>query len=216
MKILIVDDHILFREGLAGLISGQPDIDVVGQANSVKEAITLANDTKPDIILMDFSMPDGSGLDATRAILAKQPHIKVIFLTVHEDAIALFDAICIGARGYILKNVPVAQLLRMIRGVEKGEPALTPEMVNLILEEFIHRSHLPQPTDSKLETLSPRETEVLEQLRYGASNADIAQKLFISENTVRNHIHNILSKLKLSNRNQAVKFLQKQTHRNHG
>lgn len=209
MKILIVDDHVLFREGLAGLIGGQPDINVIGQANSVKEAISLADEQAPDIILMDFSMPDGSGLDATRIILQRHPQIKVIFLTVHDDSTSLFEAIRAGARGYILKNVPVAQLLRLIRGVEKDEPALTPDMMNKILDEFVQLSQPSRLTLPAIQSLSPREYEVLELLRFGANNSDIAGKLFISENTVRNHIHNILSKLKLSSRAQVIRYLQK-------
>ena len=116
-KILIVDDHILFREGLASLIGGQPDISVVGEASSVDEAIVMAAELKPDLILMDYTMPDCSGVDAAKAILCTQPKTNILFLTVHEDDELLFEAVHSGAKGYFLKNVPVSQLLKYIRGI---------------------------------------------------------------------------------------------------
>lgn len=208
MKILIVDDHILFREGLASLISGQPDISVVGEASSVQEAIGMAAELEPDLILMDYTMPDGSGVDAAKAILRTQPTTNILFLTVHEDDELLFEAVRSGAKGYLLKNVPVSQLLKYIRGVERGEAALTPSMTGKILDEFARLSDSSRRGGSELEALSPREMEVLEQLSIGASNNEIASRLVISENTVKNHIHNILTKLNLQNRVQASKYLQ--------
>ncbi|MEZ4866177.1 MAG: response regulator transcription factor [Caldilineaceae bacterium] len=208
MRILIVDDHTLFREGLVSLITTQPDIEVVGQAESVHQAVALAAEIKPELILMDFGLPDGTGLDATEAILAKQPEIKIVFLTVHEDDERLFKAIRIGAKGYLLKNVPVSKLLAFLRGVEKGEVALSPVMTSKILDEFARMLESHQEKTPELDLLSPRELEVLEQLSTGASNREIGERLYISENTVKNHVRNILSKLNLQNRRQAVSFFR--------
>ncbi|MFN8443240.1 MAG: response regulator transcription factor [Caldilineaceae bacterium] len=208
MKILIVDDHVLFREGLASLIGGQTDIQVVGEASSVQEAIAMATDLKPDLVLMDYTMPDGSGVDAAKAILRILPNTNILFLTVHEDDELLFEAVRSGAKGYLLKNVPVTQLLKYIRGVERGEAALTPSMTGKILNEFARMADSPKRGNAELDVLSPREMEVLEQLSRGASNNEIANRLVISENTVKNHIHSILTKLNLQNRVQASKYLK--------
>ena len=125
MKILLVDDHVLFREGLTGLINSQPDLSVVGAADSVQEAIVKASALKPDIILMDFGLPDGTGLDATIAILDESPDTKIVFLTMHEDDDRLFKALRSGAKGYLLKNTSVNKLLSFIRGVQQGKAAIT-------------------------------------------------------------------------------------------
>lgn len=204
MRILIVDDHNLFREGLAGLLAGQQDMTVVGQASCVKDAVAMAAELKPDVILMDFTMPDGTGLDATKAILLNQPSAKILFLTVHEDDELLFEALRRGAIGYLLKNVSAAQLLKMVRSIEQGEAALMPGMTLKIVNEFARRSGAHAPAQPALDHLSARELEVLEELRKGATNREIATRLFISENTVRNHVHSILAKLKLQSRSQLV------------
>src|SRR5689334_19375896 len=128
MKILLVDDHILFREGVASLINTQPDLQVAGETGTVADAITMAHNLLPDAILMDFSLPDGTGLDATRAILAAHPDFNIVFLTMHEENETLFAAIRAGAKGYLPKNVPVSRLLAYLRGVERGEAAITPLM----------------------------------------------------------------------------------------
>ncbi|MFN8465925.1 MAG: response regulator transcription factor [Caldilineaceae bacterium] len=210
MKILIVDDHILFREGIASLFAGQPDLTVIGQASCVQEAVTMAHELRPDLILMDFTMPDGTGLDATKAILQTQPGAKILFLTVHENDEMLFEAIRLGAVGYLLKNVSVTQMLKQIRSIEQGEAALMPGMTRKILNEFARRSETRQQGPAELQTLSVRELEVLEELAGGASNREIAQRLYISENTVRNHVHSILTKLKLQNRTQLVGLTTRQ------
>jgi DNA-binding NarL/FixJ family response regulator len=210
MKILIVDDHILFREGIASLFAGQPDLTVIGQASCVQEAVTMANELRPDLILMDFTMPDGTGLDATKAILRTQPGAKILFLTVHENDEMLFEAIRLGAVGYLLKNVSVTQMLKQIRSIEQGEAALMPGMTRKILNEFARRSETQAQGPAELQTLSVRELEVLEELAGGASNREIAQRLYISENTVRNHVHSILTKLKLQNRTQLVGLTTRQ------
>jgi len=208
MKILIVDDHILFREGLASLLTAQPGIRVIGQASSVQEAMVMALDLRPDLVLMDFSLPDGTGLDAMKAILAIRPEIKIVFLTMHEDDERLFEAIRAGAKGYLLKNVHVAKLLAFLHGVERGEAALTPAMTNRILHEFARLADSPKQEAAEFESLSAREVEVLQHLSAGATNREIAEHLFISENTVKNHVRNILAKLDLKSRRQAASYFQ--------
>ena len=136
MRLLLVDDHALFREGLVSLLDDQPDIDVVGQAGSVQEAVELARELQPDLILMDFTLPDGSGLEATQAILAERPETNIVFLTVHDRDEYLFHAIRSGAKGYLLKNVPVTNLLAYLRGIGQGEAAISLTMVSHILDEI--------------------------------------------------------------------------------
>jgi DNA-binding NarL/FixJ family response regulator len=206
MRLLLVDDHVLFREGVAGLIRAQADLEVVGEAGSVAEAIAMAHTLPLDLILMDFSLPDGTGLDATLAILAERPQTKIVFLTFHEDDERLFAAIRAGAKGYLLKNVSTSKLLAYLRGVQSGEAALTPEMTGRILDEFARLG-----THSRMATevpagLTDRELEVLRELATRASNREIADRLFISENTVKNHVRSILSKLNLQNRREAARF----------
>lgn len=208
MKILIVDDHVLFREGLASLLNAQADITVLGQASSVQEATTLANELQPDLVLMDFGLPDGTGLDATKVILAARPQTKIVFLTVHEDDERLFEAIRTGAKGYLLKNVHVSKLLAFLRGVERGEAALMPDMTNRILHEFVRLAEMPKQGPPEFEALSAREAEVVKQLATGATNQEIAERLFISENTVKNHVRNILAKLDLKSRRQVANYLR--------
>jgi two-component system NarL family response regulator len=206
MRILIVDDHVLFRDGLVSLLSAQPDFDVVGQAGTVCEAIQLADDLEPDLVLMDFGLPDGTGLDATQAILAERPETKIVFLTVHEQDDRLFAAIRSGAKGYLLKNVPVSKLVGYLRGVERGEPAISPDMTSHILAEFARLDPVPDPGPAELGELTQREVEVLRELARGATNLEIARRLCVSENTVKNHVRSILAKLNLQNRHEAASF----------
>ncbi len=208
MRVLIVDDHVLFSEGLASLLNAQPDFSVVGQAGSVGEAITLARELCPDLILMDFGLPDGTGLEATQAILAERPTTNIVFLTVHEQDERLFAAIRSGAKGYLLKNVPVAKLLAHLRGLERGEAAISPTMTSHILGEFARMS--PAHESSQVEAeLTARELDVLKLLAAGASNREIADRLCISENTVKNHVGSILTKLGLRNRREAASFARR-------
>jgi DNA-binding NarL/FixJ family response regulator len=209
MHILIVDDHILFREGLAGLLRSQPDMQVVGECGSVQEAIDTALEVRPDTVLMDFSLPDGTGLEATRAILANQPDTQVIFLTVHENDERLISAMRAGAKGYLLKNLSVNKLLASLRALERGEVALSRSMMARIIEEFAQSEPTAAGMPSPLISLTAREIEVLQELAAGITNQEIANRLFISENTVKNHVHNILDKLKLNNRREAIDFARK-------
>lgn len=207
MKLVVVDDHILFREGLVSLLSRQPDMQVLGEAGTVAEAVDLVRRFKPDMILMDFNLPDGNGLDATRIILAENPQAKIVFLTIYDEDVRLFGAVRLGAKGYLLKNIPVVQLLAALHAVEKGEPALSPDMVARLMNELT-RTPSPDPSQAAgidpLNRLTPRELEVLREVATGVANRTIADRLFISENTVRNHVHNLLEKLNLSSRREAV------------
>ena len=207
MNILLVDDHVLFREGLASLLNAQPDLCVVGEAGSAPEAVELAHKLQPDLILMDVGLPEGSGVDATRAILGSRPETNVVFLTMHDEDDILYDGIRSGAKGYLLKNLPMHQLLAYVRGVERGEAAITPAMASRILVEFsrLRPSHGPV-SRSELDELTEREIQVLSELAMGASNQEIAELFVITEGTVKNHVRNILAKLHLRNRREAASF----------
>lgn len=200
-RILVIDDHVLFRDGLVSLFRSTPDFQVVDQAGSVKEGIEKAFHHRPDIILMDFSLPDGTGLDATRAILDELPDCKIIFLTVFETDESLLTAIRLGAKGYMLKNVSSSSLIASLRALAQGEIAMSRKMMSRVLE-FSRSMPIP-PTNDRLNKLSPRELDILYELQDGASNMEIAQRLYLSENTVKHHIHSILEKLGVENRRQA-------------
>jgi len=202
-KLLVIDDHILFREGLMSLFRFAADFVVVGGAGSVREGIEQARFHRPDIILMDFSLSDGTGLDATRAILDFLPECKIVFLTVYEADEKLFAALRMGANGYLLKNVASSDLLSSLRALGRGEKAVSRKMMSSVLDEF-SRTVLPDAGKQALLTrLSPREVDVLRELESGATNVVIAQRLFLSENTVKHHIRNVLDKLGVENRRQA-------------
>jgi two-component system NarL family response regulator len=203
MKIIIVDDHVLFREGLAAIVRSEADIEIVGQAGTVQEAIETVRELKPDMVLMDFGLPDGSGADATRAILKEDPECKIVFLTMSEEDEHLFAAIRSGAKGYLLKNMRPAKLISTLRSVQKGESALSRSMTLRLMEELA-RTKEPQRTGEGEPTLTRRELEVLRELASGLSNQEIAERLFISENTVKYHVHSILEKLNLSDRRDAA------------
>jgi two-component system nitrate/nitrite response regulator NarL len=199
--ILVIDDHIMFREGLVSLFQYTPDFAVVAQAGYVKEGIEKAVQFKPDIILMDFSLPDGTGLDATKAILDELPDCKIIFLTVYETDENIQAALRLGARGYTLKNVSSSSLLASLRALDQGEMAMSRKMMSKALE-YSHSTH-PSPTKDLASRLSPREIDILLELQKDAPNSEIARNLYISENTVKHHIHNIFDKLGVNNRREA-------------
>lgn len=201
MKIIVVDDHVLFREGLAAIVRSESDIEIVGQAGTVHEAIEIVSALKPDMVLMDFGLPDGTGADATQAILKEHPECKIVFLTMSEEDENLFAAIRSGAKGYLLKNMHPSKLVSALRSVQQGESALSRSMTLRLMEELARTKAPSQMSDP---TLTRRELEVLRELALGLSNAEIAEHLFISENTVKYHVHSILEKLGLSDRRDAA------------
>jgi len=206
IRLVVVDDHVLFREGLIAIIRSAQDVEVVGQAGKVSEAIELVRVIKPDIVLMDFTLPDGTGAEATRAILKEYPECKIVFLTMSEEDEDLFTAIRSGARGYLSKNLQPTKLLSTLRSVQSGESALSRTMTLRIMEELSRSTPAEYPADI---TLTHREIDVLRAVATGLSNQDIANHLFITENTVKYHVHSILEKLKLTNRKEAVNFARK-------
>jgi len=206
MKIIIVDDHVLFREGLASIIRSEPDIEIAGLAGTVREAVEMADIIKPDIILMDFTLPDGTGADASHQILGKHPDSKIVFLTMSEQDEDLFAAIRSGAKGYLLKNMQPQKLVVALRAVQQGESALSRSMTMRVMEEFSHTKLSEYLEDA---TLTHREIDVLRALAAGLSNQEIAKQLVISENTVKYHVHSILEKLNLPDRKEAATYARK-------
>lgn len=205
MRILIADDHALFRGSLRSLITAH-GLEVVGEAGDGKEAVELARRLEPDIVLMDLSMHGLDGLGATRLISAELPKVKVVILTASDEDAKLFEAIKSGAQGYLLKNLESREFFALLEGVGRGEPALTPVLARKLLQEFA-RPVQPSAPPRDPDALTDREREVLELLVEGVtSNRKLAKRLNLSENTVKFHIRNILDKLHLHNRAQVVGF----------
>ncbi len=205
-RLLLVDDAVLFRESLVNLLRQEPDLAVVGQAGSVAEAIQVARAVQPDIILMDFSLPDGTGLDATVTILAERPETKIVFLTVHEDDERLFGAVRAGARGYVYKNAHAVDLVQTLQGVARGEAGLSRALARRILDEFARTPAAAAAEANEHPELTVREGEIIRELAHGQSNKEIAARLVISENTVKNHVRNVLTKLHLRSRREVAKY----------
>ena len=203
IKILVADDHNLFREGLISILETVPETAVVGQAGNGKEAINQAHTTQPDVILMDIMMPEMNGIEATKQILAQQPEIGIIILTMLEDDDSLFAAMCAGARGYILKGADKAEVLATIKAVAGGQALFGPGIASRLTKFFQGRvgkeTALPPFPE-----LTDRERELLTLIATGKSNSEIATELHISNKTVSNHISNIFNKLQVANRAQAI------------
>ena len=210
MRILLVDHHVLFREGLISLVKNQPGIDVVGEAGSADTAIKEAARLRPDVVLMDVFLPDGDGLEVMQKILAQNPSTKVVILTYKESDDLLFDAIRCGARGYLLKNTPLAKLIASLRALERGEAIISRMMTSRILDEFRRLGKATNQDQNNTIDLTSREMEVLGHLGTGASNREIADRLSITENTVKVHVSKILSKLELQNRHAAGHLARRQ------
>jgi DNA-binding NarL/FixJ family response regulator len=206
IRLLIVDDHALFREGLRALFSAIGDIELVGEAISGQEADRLVEELQPDVILMDIDMPGMSGVDATRSILCKSPSTGIVMVTMLEDDASIFSAMRAGARGYVLKGAQPDELLQTIRAVASGQVLFGPAIANRMMRFFNEqtaRFKASRPEEA-FPGLTPRELEVLELIAQGDKNGDIAEKLVISDKTVRNHITNIFSKLQVADRAQAI------------
>jgi len=203
LRLLLVDDHALFREGVAALFSYQDDFEVVGEAEDAGAALAQAQALQPDLILMDIDLPGPEdGVAATRAIKAVLPEVAIVMLTVHDETEKLIEAIKAGAQGYLVKNMRSAELVEQLRGVTRGEAAISKRIATRLLEEFRREDESEEPESS----LTPRELEILKLVAERMSNAEIATTLVISEHTVKNHIKNILSKLHLRSRRHAAAY----------
>jgi DNA-binding NarL/FixJ family response regulator len=205
IRLLIVDDQALFREGLRTLLSVQPDMEVVGEAANGEEALSLARITSPAVVLMDLRMPVLDGVAATRRLHADQPGCRVIVLTTFDDDEYVFEGLRAGAVGYLLKDVPSEKLFEAVRAAARGESFLQPSVAAKVVAEFARLTNQYQPHARPLpENLSGRELEILSLIATGASNKEIATRLFIAEGTVKNHVTNILGKLEVRDRTQAA------------
>ncbi len=206
IRVLLVDDHALFRKGVADLLASEPDFELVGEAGDGIRAVEMARELMPDVILMDISMPGIDGLEATRRIKAEIPYVRIVILTVSESNHSLFDAIKSGAQGYVLKNVQPQALLSTLSGVVRGEASISGAMAARLLQDLARDSQPAAPPPAPVPRLTQREQEVLGLVAQGKSNKEIASALDIAENTVKNHLKNILEKLHLENRVQAATF----------
>lgn len=205
IRLMLVDDQALFREGLATLLSVYDDLEVVGEANDGQEAVALAPALRPDVILMDLRMPVLDGVAATQQLQHSLPSAKIIVLTTFDDDEHVFDGLRAGAVGYLLKDVSSAKLVEAIRAAAQGQSFLQPSVTAKVVAEFNRLSAATAPPAQPLvEPLSERELEILGLIAAGASNKEIANDLFITEGTVKNHVTNILGKLAVRDRTQAV------------
>ena len=202
LRIVIADDHVFFRDGVRTLVEAAPDLELVGEAGTGDEAISLAASLQPDVILMDIRMPGTNGIEATRRIVQASPHIRVLMVTMFEDDQSVFTAMRAGARGYLLKGANYDEMLRAIRAVGNGEAIFSPSIAARFLEYF--GSMRPATPPAVFPELSEREREILGLIAQGCKNAEIADRLVLTPKTVRNHVSNILSKLQVTDRAQAI------------
>ena len=205
-RILLVDDHLLFREGLARLLDAQPDFDVVGEAADGAEGVQMAGDLRPDVVLMDLKMPVCDGLEATRQIKQDLPTVRVVMLTVSQDDQDFIAAVRSGVDGYLVKDMRPERLFRELRGLARGEAPLSRSMAGTLLRQLAHGGRMAISPSTTPDVLSNREREVLILLAEGLSNGEIADELGIAVNTVRNHVHSVLEKLGARNRVQAAVY----------
>ncbi|MGH2675680.1 MAG: response regulator [Actinomycetota bacterium] len=205
LRVLIADDHALFRRGLEMVLDKEPDIEVIGEAHDGDQAVDRATELMPDVVLMDVRMPRRSGIEATQKIKEQLPHVKILVLTNSDEEADLYDSIKAGASGYLLKEISSEEVAESIRSVVQGHSRISPAMASKLLSEFqamTKREDDRQPLAPP--RLTDRELQVLRLVAQGKGNRDIAGELFISENTVKNHIRNILEKLQLHSRMEAV------------
>jgi DNA-binding NarL/FixJ family response regulator len=211
IRVVLVDDHALFRRGLELVLAEEPDIAIVGQAGDGDDAIRVIRDVTPDVVLMDVRMPRMSGIEAAKVIRDTVPGTKIIMLTVSDDEADLFAAIRAGANGYLLKEVSIDEVAGAVRAVTRGQSLISPSMASKLLVEF---NALSQRADERSRSNAPkltdRELQVLKLVAKGMSNRDIANELFIAENTVKNHVRNMLEKLGLHSRMEAVIYAMRE------
>ena len=207
IRALIVDDHALFRRGLEMVLAAEDDIELVGEASDGAEAVQKAGESLPDVVLMDIRMPKSSGIEACRAMKEVAPSSKIVMLTISDEEEDLFEAIRAGASGYLLKDIPLDEVADVVRAVHGGQSLINPSMAAKLLTEFAALNKRDQ--EERAEQVPPpkltdREMQVLKLVAKGMNNRDIAKELFISENTVKNHVRNILEKLQIHSRMEAV------------
>ncbi len=202
IRILVADDHALFRDGLRALFLSILDTEVIGEAGSGDEAIARAAELQPDVVLMDIQMPGINGIEATRRIVRESPHIGVIIVTMFEDDDSVFAAMRAGARGYLLKGADQEEILKVIRAVAAGEAHFGPPIARRLMAFFAARG--PAAPAEAFPELTAREHEVLDLIARGRNNQEIARQLYLSPKTVRNHISNIFAKLQVADRAQAI------------
>jgi two-component system NarL family response regulator len=214
IRVLIVDDHALYRRGLQTILGTEDGIEVVGEAADGIEAVEQAEETLPDVILMDVSMPRRGGIEACRAIRQRVPSARILMLTSSDDESHLFEAVRAGAHGYLLKDVPPEEVAAGIRGLHHGHALVSPMMAAKLLTEFAHLSDheelAVQAPGLEVPRLTKRELDILKLVARGRLNREIARELFISENTVRNHVRNILDKLQMHSRMEAAMYAVRQ------
>ena len=207
IRVLVVDDHALFRRGLEMVLAEEPDIELVGEASDGAEAVEKAGQALPDVVLMDIRMPRSSGIEACRAMKELTPSAKIVMLTISDEEEDLFEAIRAGASGYLLKDIPYDEVADVVRAVHGGQSLINPSMAAKLLAEFAamaSRDGTERAEQVPAPRLTEREIEVLKLVARGMNNRDIAKELFISENTVKNHVRNILEKLQIHSRMEAV------------
>jgi DNA-binding NarL/FixJ family response regulator len=208
IRIALVDDHPLLREGVASTLEAEPDIEVVGQGGNAEEALSLASDLLPDLIMLDVSM-SGGGINAARTIAAACPVVKIVMLTVSEDEDDVLAALKVGARGYVLKGVSGPELVHIVRLINSGESYVTPSLAATLLGELREQHKEKKSAPDPLSELTSRERQILELVSTGRSNKEIADEIFLSEKTVKHYMTNILQKLQVRNRVEAALLAQK-------
>jgi DNA-binding NarL/FixJ family response regulator len=209
LRVLLVDDHEVVRSGIAALLKATDDIVVAGEAGSVREAIEEAERTRPDVVVMDVRLADGSGIEATREIRARRPNTQVLMLTSFADDEALFSSIMAGASGYVLKQVRSGELVKAIRAVGQGKSLLDPDVTRSVLDRLRKGKHLLK--DEKLARLSPQEERILSLVADGKTNREVGEELHLAEKTVKNYVSSILSKLEVARRAEAAAYLARHT-----
>ena len=202
IRLIVADDHVVVREGLVALLEEEPDMQVMGQAGTGREAVRMATQLRPDIALLDIAMPDMNGLEATRQILTEESEVNVLILTMHDEEVFFFEALRAGAAGYVLKGARSDELLGAIRAVHDGGVYLPPALAGRLVQDFLARESDPSPDD----LLTPREQEVLTLIAQGLTNRDIAEVLTLSINTVKTHRLHIYQKLDLRDRAGLVDY----------
>lgn len=205
IKILIVDDHAIVREGVRMILAKESDLDVVGEAGDGQEALEVADRVRPHVVVMDISMPGIGGIEATQALRAKYPQIQVLALTMHEDETYVFQLLRAGAAGYVLKRAAAQDLVQAVRAAAKGEAFLYPSVARKVVEDYLRRVESGEERE-RYDGLTTREKEILTLIAQGSSNQQIAEKLFISIKTVQTHRAHILEKLGLHDRTELVRY----------